>query len=331
MADKITFSKTLNTSVQTGDELYYSDISTGIPVPTAPISLGAIIDKGENWVKVDTPIPVGQTNPDLITNGAFNLTPGSNLVLNPGMDSFNPTYYYVTGWSITIASTPPAHQHWVYHASTDPFGTGMDSTNTYTLDGSNRMFLDDTYFQSSGPSQHVYQEISSILVGDSYTFSFDYEILAGTLIFDIWSNGNNSTWNNTVSLTGSGTYTQQLSALDDHAELVFSGTYGDNVTGYIDNVSVVPAGSAANWYTDGTWDILGQDKAIKISGIAGYVNQDYATNLVEGEEYTLTMDIVSGGGAIKIANTATGGANVDIVVNAGVGTATWTQGSSNTD
>ena len=107
-------------------------------------------------MKIDSAVgTLGQTNPDLITNGAFNLTPGSNLVLNPGMDSFNPTYYYVTGWSITIASTPPAHQHWVYHASTDPFGTGMDSTNTYTLDGSNRMFLDDTYFQSSGPSQHV--------------------------------------------------------------------------------------------------------------------------------------------------------------------------------
>ena len=329
MADKITFSKTLNTSVQIGDELWYSNISSG--TSTAPTSLGTILEKGNNWVKIDSAVgTASQTNPNLITNGAFNLTPGPNPVLNPGMDTFNATSYLLTNWSTTVASSPPAHINWIYHASTDPFATGMDSTNTYTLDGSNRMFLDDTYFQSSGPSQRVYQEISSILVGDSYTFSFDYEVLAGTLIFDIWSNGNNSTWNNTVSLTGSGTYTQQLSALDDHAELVFSGTYGDNVTGYIDNVSVIHVGSAVDWYTDGTWDIIGQDKAIKIPGTAGYLYQDYATPLVEGEEYTLTMDIVSGGGDIKIVNTTIPN-DVLVVVDAGVGTATWTQGSVNTN
>lgn len=56
MADKINFSKKLNTSVQIGDELWYSNISSG--TPTAPVSLGAITDIGENHVVVST-LPAG--------------------------------------------------------------------------------------------------------------------------------------------------------------------------------------------------------------------------------------------------------------------------------
>ena len=62
MADKIYFSKKLNDSVQIGDELYYTNISTGTPVPPSPISLGTIIDKGEKWVEVNTLIPLVNTS-----------------------------------------------------------------------------------------------------------------------------------------------------------------------------------------------------------------------------------------------------------------------------
>ena len=52
MADKITFSKKLNDSAQAGDELWYSDISSG--TPTSPTPIGEITEIGENYVVVDT-------------------------------------------------------------------------------------------------------------------------------------------------------------------------------------------------------------------------------------------------------------------------------------
>ena len=62
MAEKITFSKKLNDSVQIGDELYYTNISTGTPNPTTPFLLGAITDKGEKWVEVNTLISLVNTS-----------------------------------------------------------------------------------------------------------------------------------------------------------------------------------------------------------------------------------------------------------------------------
>jgi len=50
MADKITFSKKINDSVQVGDELWYSDIIGGTPTPATLI--GGIIEIGEKYVKV---------------------------------------------------------------------------------------------------------------------------------------------------------------------------------------------------------------------------------------------------------------------------------------
>ena len=61
MADKINFSKTLNTSVQVGDELWYSDVSTG--TPNTPTSAGVITEIGENYVVVDI-LPVGLVDSD---------------------------------------------------------------------------------------------------------------------------------------------------------------------------------------------------------------------------------------------------------------------------
>ena len=73
MADKITFSKTLNTSVQVGDELYYSDISGASP--TNPISIGEITEKGDKWVEVaNGSVPAGfgaDSDANKVINGEF--------------------------------------------------------------------------------------------------------------------------------------------------------------------------------------------------------------------------------------------------------------------
>jgi len=73
MADRITFKETLNTSVQVGDDLWYSDIITG--TATSPVLLGTIISKGDKWVKVDSILGTGgQVYPNLIINGGFTST-----------------------------------------------------------------------------------------------------------------------------------------------------------------------------------------------------------------------------------------------------------------
>lgn len=58
--DKITFPKKINVSVQAGDELYYSDVSSG--TPTTPVSLGQITERGDNWVKITGPAPTAYNN-----------------------------------------------------------------------------------------------------------------------------------------------------------------------------------------------------------------------------------------------------------------------------
>ena len=70
MADKIVFEKPINTSVQIGDELWYSDVSSGSP--TNPSMLSTITDIGDNWVKID--IAPATSNLNLITNSDFDLS-----------------------------------------------------------------------------------------------------------------------------------------------------------------------------------------------------------------------------------------------------------------
>ena len=55
MADRINFDKKINDSVQVGDELWYSDVSTG--TPSTPVSVGEITEIGENHVVVGTLVP----------------------------------------------------------------------------------------------------------------------------------------------------------------------------------------------------------------------------------------------------------------------------------
>jgi len=340
MADKIIFPKKLNDSVQTGDELYYTDISTGTPNPTTPISLGTIIAKGEKWVKVD-PVAgtLGQVSSDLITNGGFDFGYGTNNV--PCVNSLGQCVTFdvsLSGWDVMelgnlLAVGPNDH---FYHATSDPFSTGQNSVGN-PLDGSNRLYIDDAnWFTVTGHLRHT---ILGLEINKLYRISFDYEVEVGsTLMVKYHEVGQQS-----YSFDGSGTFSRTwtnvmpygvhpITGATTGPYILFFGVSGGDF-GYIDNVKIEEVLPANDWYVTGSgWDIIGAGKAIKISGTADWLNQDLDTSLVEGEEYTLTMDIVGGSpatGDIKIANTTTGGADVDVVVDAGVGTATWIQGSTN--
>jgi len=314
MADKINFSKKLNTSVQIGDELWYSNISSG--TPTTPTSLGTILETGDKWVKINSAVGTAdQTNLDLITNGGFDVVYGANKVLNGTFDADILSWDHLGGMSDDPLVNPSIY---------------WDAGS-----GNGRMYLNQVWFHTGNtPSTndgYINQTIATLTQGNDYRITFDYEIVNGTGTFDV---GNAFVAG--VSLSGTAgiinTYDQVFTALTDTLTMGFYGIAANSSSFYIDNVSVEQILPATDWYTDGTWDILGQDKAIKIPGTAGYLYQDYATSLVEGEEYTLTMDIVGGSGNIQIVNTTIPN-DVDVAVDpsTNIGTATWIQSSVNTD
>ena len=69
MADKITFSKKINDSVQAGDELWYSDVFSG--TTSIPVLIGEITETGERYVKVDSGVPFVADSGELIINNEF--------------------------------------------------------------------------------------------------------------------------------------------------------------------------------------------------------------------------------------------------------------------
>ena len=69
MADKITFSKKINDSVQVGDELWYSDVFGG--TTSIPVLIGEITEIGEKYVVVDGTTPFVVGSGELIINNEF--------------------------------------------------------------------------------------------------------------------------------------------------------------------------------------------------------------------------------------------------------------------
>ena len=69
MADKITFSKKINDSVQVGDELWYSDVFSGVISP--PVLIGGITEIGEKYVVVDGITPFVAGSGEFIINNEF--------------------------------------------------------------------------------------------------------------------------------------------------------------------------------------------------------------------------------------------------------------------
>ena len=101
---------------------------------------------------------------------------------------------------------------------------------------------------------------------------------------------------------------------------------------YIDNVSVQEV-TTANWFHDTSWEKVGVGAGAfgHIAGTTGYLEQNLIMPLVEGQQYNITMDVLSGTGPIYLVNTAQApaSADVEITISGGTGTAMWTQGSFN--
>ena len=312
MADKIIFSNKINVSAQIGDELWYSDVT--IPSdPTGPMSLGIITEISDTWIKVNTPVSsLGQTYPDLIVNGGFTINWSSNIINNGDFLSDS------TGWS----SLP----------------TGMTWNNS-AID------IDGTATQYAKLNQDIATVMTGSTTGDRYRVEFEISNYSSGKLTGRLSNAtdsvvfpNNATSSSHATIEQDGNYSYIVALGDssfNHGDRFYLQVETAPFVGTIDNITIEKLLPAANWYTDGTWDIIGQSSAIKTGITAGYVRQDYTTPLIEGEEYTLTMDIVGGSpstGDILIVNTSSSSpVDVSVTITGNTGTATWTQSSVNTD
>ena len=362
MADKIMFKNKINTSVQVGDELWYSDVSGASPTP--PQLLGMIEAKGDTWVQIDPQFGIlGQqpSSTNLITNSDF-----SSQQFGPNIAPTNGTFDNdISSWSLTGANDI------AYHATDDPNSNGEDSVGN-TLDGSSRMYIDAAGYPVDGAVRQDF-DTHGITGDDSYNNGYGGTAYQLTLSYQLNPDSNGDYQgiimksNNHTSIDGGqydglnsndGTlqsFTKTcvwLTSSDDSTPpyILFYGL-GSAVNGsfgYIDNIEIREKYDFDDWYTDsdGSWDIKTStytnhgNRATKIIGEIGYLRQDYATPLIEGEEYTLTMYIrgdLPSDGDIKIVNTASS-SPVDVTVtitpgtnNDATGTATWIQGPVNTD
>tara|TARA_R100001129_G_scaffold122060_2_gene84927 strand:+ start:2637 stop:9521 length:6885 start_codon:yes stop_codon:yes gene_type:complete len=122
--------------------------------------------------------------------------------------------------------------------------TNSDGVNVLTLVG--LQHWNPVYDDNNG---EVRQNVTGLIPGDTYEFSFDYVITAGTLTSDL----NNAIDINT-SLTGSGTHTESFVATTDTLDIIF---YGTNATlpadgavyGNVFNVSLLNTGTTTYSHT----------------------------------------------------------------------------------
>ena len=361
MADRIMFNKKINVSVQVGDELWYSVVSSSVS-PTTPELLGMITAKGDTWVEVDPQFgTLGQqpSTTNLITNGDF-----STQQFGPNIAPTNGTFDNdISSWVMAGANDI------AYHATDDPNGNGLDSVGNI-LDSSNRMYIDAAGFASGG---YVIQNLDSHGIvgndfydngygGTSYQLTLNYQLNpdnSGNYNHFQMKTGvhpgiNGGQFDYLTSTDGTVQYFTKtivfLESSDDPSNPPYIQFYGQSTSlnsfGYIDDIEIREKYDFDDWYTDsdGSWDIKTStytnhgNRATKIKGEMGYLYQDYATSLVEGEEYTLTMHIrgdIPDDGDIKIVNTASSSTvDVDVLITpdgsgGATGIATWTQGSVN--
>jgi len=311
MADKITFPETLNTSVQVGDELWYSNITTPSN-PSDPVLLGTIISKGDKWVKVDSQPGVGgQTYPDLIINGDLTTSWGTSIIANGDFTIDD------SGWDGNIGATYDPATPIVHNA-----GGWMD-------------FGDLTNGVPAALSKKLNQFISGVTVGETYRISFEvlnYQAgtLNGRLTDDV---GNYIYVQNNVTVNGDGVYTFDAQMVPAGAPLA-SNWYNrfflesdGNFIGSVDNISVQELLPPTSWTFDTNWSFNTSGTAVHTPGTADYLIGTLNASMVPGETYELTMDIISGSsGEIKLVNTsASTPVDVPVVIDSSVGTATWIQ------
>jgi hypothetical protein len=271
MPDKIIFAEKINDSVQIGDELWYSDISS--ITPTAPVSLGTIINKGDKWVKIDpAPGTIGQVYPDLITNGNFAPNWDANMVTNGDFTTD------ASGWGGNIGGgTEITHNSsggWMDFG--DPLGTPTPVTIYHKL------------------NQYIY----GVTVGEVYRISFEISnyqggTLYGKLIDDV---GNWISIHSNVTVDDDGVYefVAEMPSLQNPLSSQWYDRFflesDGNFIGSVDNISVEKLLLPTGWTGTNTTSVTISNAVIQIpsSGAHSYITQPIS--YVPGETYTVTFD-----------------------------------------
>tara|TARA_Y100000593_G_scaffold27111_1_gene54022 strand:+ start:2085 stop:3224 length:1140 start_codon:yes stop_codon:yes gene_type:complete len=305
MADKIMFKNKINTSVQIGDELWYSNIVN--QAPTTPLfSSGTITDIGDNWVQVDAaPFSTGSGN--FLINPSFQISLGNEEATNGTFDTD------LSGWDSIVS----------------------DIIWEQDINGNGYMYFDNA---TSSNYNAATQNIDNLTPNSQYQISFDYEIISGALEFKAQVTGGANMQQNYFTTVETGTYTTTFNT-DQDANIYIKFEEGNNSTveAIIDNFSVKEI-SLQGWDTGDGWTINGEQA--EHTGTGGFLDGSLTSNFVEGETYKIEMDVISNNGDIILANVGpytygTGYANVTVNIDTSVipnkGTAEWTQNSINLD
>ena len=282
MADKIIFAEKINDSVQIGDELWYSDIS--FTTPTAPVSLGTIIDKGDKWVKIDpAPGTTGQVYPDLITNGNFAPNWDASIITNGDFTTDS------SGWGGNIGVTydPNALDNDGYVDDPIVHNTGgwMD-------------FGDLTNGVPAAEYKKLNQYVYGVTVGEVYRVSFEVSnyqggTLNGRLVDDV---GNYVSVQFYVTVNNDGVY-EFIAEIPNMQNPLGSNWYNrfflesdGNFIGSVDNISVEKLLLPTGWTGTNTTSVTIGNAVIQIpsSGAHSYITQ--SISYVPGETYMVTFD-----------------------------------------
>ena len=172
MADKIIFLKNINDSVQVGDELYYTNISTGTFVPAEPLSLGGITNIGYNYVEIASGSVLPTIGPlaNLLDKGFFTADPTNEWTLGNNVSWVNEAIDFGTPlYSLDIANG----------TCEDLQGNILQNTNLF-IGGVPSGGLDPTYHVSaSGPT--VYSVFNGVSFPGSNECGYTGDCSEGTL------------------------------------------------------------------------------------------------------------------------------------------------------
>ena len=273
MADKITFSKTLNTSIQKGDELWYSNIING--VPTSPISSGTISDKGDNWVEVAN-APATAGSGDFITNGGFNPSFDISIIANGDFTTD------ASGWNNGVPG--------------NPLPTGITWNN-----GEVDFNLTQGWTKLN---QHITSFMANAVMGDQYLIKFDITNysqgqLIGRLSGPTSNEGSvifptDATTSSHAVINGVGSY-EYLVTLggssfghEDRFYLGLDNTPGGFV-GSVDNISVQKQLPPTEW-TGTNVTFVTKEALIQIPAGGDFSYVEQSISYIPGETYKVTFD-----------------------------------------
>ena len=182
---------------------------------------------------------------------------GDNLVVNPSFDTD------LANWSLSNGATSANY----YHATDDPNSNGLDSAGN-TLDGSNRLYLDNVGLWNS-PTGVIRSTDMTLEIGSTYKIKFDHSVVSGELRMYLHSSGLSQ-----QSITGTGTFEKSFVAIADTVYFQFFGLDATPAFAYIDNVSL---------------QLESQDTTIKTFNEGGLPSvksqRNYQLGIVYGDKY----------------------------------------------